>query len=267
MSLHRFGPQSISGTNIFVADPLKLEAALGDISNIIPVHKFGRHPAAPNGSEEDVWFSTGTMTWLQAAVQMDILSTSALDDGALTTNLGCQEVTIDGLDGSFNRQIISYPTAGLANHTTADSWIRVNRAFGSLHGVYHASNIGNITIRVTGGGAMQATIEAGKGQTQKTQYCVPNGFNACLTRFSAEIDSSKTGILQMFRYENADDVTQPFTGVKRLMHYVPGLSGPTEELLDAYPFIPPKTDLWWTITAGAASTDVSADYDLFLKAV
>jgi hypothetical protein len=173
-----------------------------------------------------------------------------------------QTITIEGLDASFNEQVQTYTLNGITTVTTAETWTRVNRAYGATFGTYHGSNEGTITIRNTGAGNIQAFIPIGVGTTQKSHYTVPAGMTAYITRFDINVDAAKTSTFRLYTVENADDVTQPFSGGKILRHRVDGISGPHEEALLAPIVVPEKTDIWWTVEAGASGTDIHVDYDL-----
>lgn len=261
------GAKSVStaGQEIVVANEIALAAAAGQITGLAPQHKFGRNPAAPNGTEVDIWAQGGTMTWLSTAAQMDVVSDSVNDDGDPTTNTGAHTLTIQGLDSNFDELEETVTLNGTTNVTTTGSFIRINRAFVASGGTYHGFNDGIITIRVTGGGAVQAAIAAGISQTQKTQFTVPNGKTAFWISYDAHVDSTKGGQICFYQYMNGDDVTQPYTGSRRLIFEIPNLSGSHTMSLRAFPSFAAKTDLWWTVNANAASTDVSVSYDLAIQ--
>lgn len=264
MPVHRFGPQSTVGQKIIVANEIGFAAAAGQVTGLAPVYVSAYNLSAGT-SEEDVWFNGGTITWLTAAVQMDVVSSDVNDDGNPTTNTGAQTIRIEYLDSNFDEQTEDVTLNGTGTVTTTASMLRINRAYVLTAGTYHGTNVGNITIRVTGGGALQANIEAGAGTTQKSHYTVPNGKAAYLIRFDLNVDSTKTTNFRMWALENADDITQPYTGAKQLIHRVTGISGTHSETLRSFPRFPAKTDIWWTSEAGAASTDLEVDYDLALE--
>lgn len=257
--------KSTAGQEIVVANEITFAASAGQVTGLTPVLKFGHNPASGNGTEDDVWASGGTLTWLTAAAQMDVTSSSVNDDGNPTTSTGAQTIRIHYLDASFDEQTEDVTLDGTTIVTTVASMLRVQRAYVLTTGTYHGTNEGNITIRVTGAGAIQAYIAAGVGQTQKSHYTVPNGKTAYLARISVNIDSTKAGDFTMYQYQNADDITQPYGGAKRIVHYQPGIGDRAEETFRAMPSFPAKTDLWFTCTANAASTDVQVDYDLALQ--
>jgi hypothetical protein len=213
-------------------------------------------------AEEDVWANTGLITWATTATAMDIVSTVAADDGNPTTNTGLQTLTVTGLASDFTEQTVTYTMNGVTNVTTAETWIRVNKVVGATFGTYHGSNEGIITIRVTGGGAIVGNIPVGVSSTQKSHYTVPAGKTAYITRFDLNVDAAKTSTFRLHKSENADDITQPFSGGKVLLHRVDGVSGSHNEILHVPIRVPEKSDIWWTVEAGAAGTDIHVDYDM-----
>jgi hypothetical protein len=260
--IHTFGPQSTVGQPIIVANEIAFAAAAGEITGLVPLHKFGHNPASGNGTEDDIWAQGGNLTWLTAAAQMDVVSTSTDDDGDPTTNTGAQTIRIEYLDSSFAEQTEDVTLDGTTIATTVASMLRINRAYVLTSGTYHGTNLGTITIRVTGGGAIQANIPVGIGQTQKSHFTIPAGMTGYFVRLSVDLDASKAGDFSFYQYQNADDITQPFGGCRRIVHHVPGVAGNHAEIFRAFPAFPEKTDLWWTCKANAASTNVAVDYDL-----
>jgi len=267
MTVHTFGPQTTAGQPIVVANEVAFAAAVGQVPGLLPVHKFGTNPDVDTAAPEHVWFNGGTLTWLTAASVMDVVSTSANDDGNPTTNSGAHTITIEGLDSNWDDLSEVVTLNGLTPVTTSGSFIRVNRAFVTTVGTYHGTNEGDITIQVTGGGSVQANIQTGRGQTQKTQYSVPRAHQAFMVRFSIDVDSTKAANLTMFQYQNADDITQPYSGAVRVVHTIPNVTGSSESILRAFPpAFGEKTDIWWEAEVTANNTGVSIDYDLALLA-
>jgi len=258
-------PRSTLGQEIVVANDAAYATALGQVSGIASTFIHGANPSAPNGTQVDIWPNGGTLTWPQAATQMDVVSSSVNDDGNPTTSTGAQTVVIEGLNSSFAEISETVTLNGTTLVTTTASFLRINSMYVATSGTYHGSNAGTITARVTGGGAVQATIAIGLGQSQKSHYTVPAGKTALWVRSAASVDSTKSARITFWQYQNADDVTQPYGGGARIVHRSQGLSGTNNIVLRAFPpAFPAKTDLWWTVTATAAATPVSVNYDLLI---
>jgi hypothetical protein len=263
MGVDHFAPRSPDGHPIVEALDHSIEIARGAVSGRtnISVQSF---ISTSGTAEEDVWFQTGILVPLQAAVAMDIVSASVNDDGNPTTSTGLQTLTLVGLDASFNEQTVTYTMNGITPVTTAETWTRINTATGVTFGTYHGSNEGAITIRNTGGGNIQANVQLGTSISQKSHYSVPAGKTAYITRFNLNVDAAKTSIFRLYCVNNIDDVTQPFSGGKLLLHRVDGVVGFVDEQLSSPIIVSEKSDIWWTVEAGAAGTDIHVDYDIEL---
>ena len=242
-----------------------LEVQKGNVAGHKLVHKFGRNPDVDTGTvPEDIWETGGLMTWPTSAAVVSVTSTDADDDGAPTTNTGAQTLTIDGLDASFDELTETIILNGTSAVTTAGSFIRVNRAFVATTGTYHGSNEGSLVGAV--GGSTMFTIATGLGQTQIGRYTVPNGKTAYLLFLVISVDEKKSGAtVQMFQNPNADDISQPFSGAKRIIMEFDTVSG--EEILPggAPRSFPAKTDIWFEVpTVGASDTPVDVDFELLV---
>ena len=243
-------------------DDFHLEIAKGLVTGHKIVHKFGRN--ADSSSGDDVWFADGGMNWETAAAVVSILSADVNDDGNPTTNTGAQTVTIEGLDASFNEQTTTVTLNGTSAVTTgADTYIRVNRAFVATNGTYHETNIGNLTATINGNTTF--VIEADIGQTQLGRYTVPNGKTAYLTKVVVAVASDKTASIEFFQMPNADDITQPFSGAKRLFLEFDGVSG--EELFEADGGVKfeQKTDIWAHVrNVSGAAVPIDVEMELIV---
>jgi hypothetical protein len=257
--------KSTDGQEIVVAHDYSLAISQQEITGY-EYELISSHNLSAGTTEEDMWFQGGLMTWLTTASLMDVVSSSTDDDGNPTTSIGAQTIRIHYLDSSFNEQTEDVTLDGTTLVTTSASMLRIQKAEVLTVGTYHGSNVGNITIRVTGAGAIQANIEAGIGKTQKSHWTIPNGKTGYVKRFDANVDSAKTSTLRFFQYTNADDITQPFGGAKIQRHVAVAVSGDHREEFSGWLQFPAKTDIWWTSTAGAASTDIQLDYDLYMVA-
>lgn len=131
--------------------------------------KFGINPSCGT-TTEDIWFNGGTLQFLTSAETLDVVSTSANDTLAGT---GARTILIDGLDSNFNRIIETINLSGLTPVTTTNSFIRVNRSYVTNIGSI-GYNEGDITLTASTAATIQAALGATFGQTEKTQYTVPN---------------------------------------------------------------------------------------------
>lgn len=121
------------------------------------------------------------------------------------------------------------------------------------------------TIEATAGGDF-VSILAGKGQTQGTGYCVPAGYSLYIFSYHITVDSNKACTLSWYQRPNADDVSSPFGGAKRIISEIDGLIG-TLDFDYRYPLkFSAKTDLWWTAVVATGSGKCSIEYEGVLVA-
>lgn len=244
------------------------EVARGNIANTTSEHILSKSDLNTAGTESDIWYSaTSQKTWRTTAATLECISTSANDTAAGT---GAQTVRIEGLDASFNKISETVTMAGLvATTATTQSFIRVNSATVITSGAYASgattgTNIGNITVRVSGAGATETVIEAAKGIDFGSHYTIPSGYTGYINRVSLSVDSGKTAAtVRMYMRQNANDVTTPFTA-KIYVHGWPGCSGNFQEDTKEHYTLPAKSDIWFTCVPGANNTNIHVDYDLIL---
>ena len=237
--------------------------SLGAIDNWSRVSKFGRNADIDTAAAEDVWTPGGVRTWLTAAVTLEAISADANDTAA---GSGAQIITVQGLDGNFAEVEEDITMNGLgASSATSSSFIRVNRAFVKQVGTYHGNNAGTITIRTSGGGATQADIVAGYGQTEQTHYSLPTGKTAILSGFFVSTDGSKSITPTLWHCPGIDDVTTGFVGAQRKLWGATGLQGHLQHDYESPPRMDGPCDIWWSATVAANNTEVEAGFDLVVK--
>lgn len=239
----------------------KLDRAAGLYGEQSAVHKFGANPDVSASSTEYVTYS-GTINWLQAATTVRVKAGNTNDSSGGT---GAQKVMVEGLDSNWVEASEELTTNGTsAGSAGSVSFIRIYRAYVTDVGTYGGANAADVVIENSAGGTDLLTIGSGLGQSETSEYTVPAGKTAYLTRFDIEVNGSKAATVNFFQRPNADDVTTPFSG-KRLIHSTPDLTGAEDLTFDSYQSFPAKTDLWWEATTGSgANTSVSCDYDLVL---
>ena len=232
------------------------------------IHKFGSNEDVGT-SEEDIWINGGIYTWLKTTRRLEAIADSAADDSAGT---GAWSIVVEGLDANYNEiQETIVMNGTTATDSTTQAFVRVNRAYVTQMGTYHDGNAGNITIRIAGGGAVQAVIsgiEPDKGQTQIARYTVPSGYRAWLVGFYIEVQSTKSADFHFWQYRNANDTTSVYSGAKRLVFQLDGIESAFSPTIKAPigPF-PAMTDLWFSALASAVNTNVSADFEIWLEKI
>jgi len=253
-------PLSLNGLPRTSPEDFDLQVTNGQLAGHSCVHKFG-HNDAVGSPEEDIWSVGGTLTWLEANTALEVISTG----NDTSAGSGARTIFIEGLDANFDPQTETV-TLNAGTQATANSYTRINRAYVTSTGTYHGNNDNDIDIQVASGGAIQARIDAGQGQTEKSHYTVRAGFTGCLLQYSASVDATFASDVSLWQYQNADDVSASFDGGRRLIGTSVGLVGSFRNTFRCYPRLPEKTDIWWTGLTSVSSANVQATYDMFLVA-
>lgn len=237
------------------------DLAAGKLPGQSLVHKFGTNQALST-TPEDLWEAGGTLTYLTAAVALEVLSTDSNDTAA---GSGAQEVVVYGLDASFNEISEVVVTNGTSASTaTTQLFIRVYRVTVSKTGSYGGSNDGALTIRVSGGGLPQAYIDVSKGQTQGAHYTIPRGHKGYILAMHTSVSTTKVVKFWIYIRERADVVSAPFSSW-RVLFEGNGFEGSNPLPSKAPLYVPEKTDIKVVgqVTAGSTS-EASFDYQIAL---
>lgn len=267
MSLEEFESETFNASPLPVKDFL-LNASLGNITGVSTIHKFGRNSAV--GTSLVPVCDGGFYRTPTSPVTLEAISTSANDTAAGT---GAQQVTLIYLDSDFVQQTATIEMNGTTATTEKISGVmRLFRLYVSRSGSYasasQASQDGEITIRVSGGGDTWAKLPLlaanfGAAQSLIGAYTIPAGKTAYILSADVTIDSNKSASLFFFKRENADDITTPYSGVLRVQNIYTGVSGPIDLTHKTNESFPEKTDIGFLATA-AATSDVSVEFELLL---
>lgn len=189
---------------------------------------------------------------------LEVVSDLAADTGI---GAGARKVKLLGLDNNFREIDETVALDGLTVVPTVQSFIRFHRAYVVATGDYGKTNQGKITIKANN--STVGTIVAGFGQTQLSGYCVPARKRLLVSSVNATTDPAAAMDLRFWGSPNANDVTPPFSGAKRIVQQYDGLSG-----VASFPYSPPLevdsyTDIWFsavvnprpTATVGPVSTE------------
>lgn len=160
--------------HLYEHDPLAI--AKGEVNGYSVLNVFGYQPAVAT-SDICVWENAAPYVFPTSAVVMTVVSTSSSDD----TGLG--RVLITGLDGDYNLLTELVDLDGTNPVTTASAFLRINNVRLVVAGLNQVTNIGTITV--TNNGITYAKILPSVGQTQMSQYTVPNGYSFYLTRVNS----------------------------------------------------------------------------------
>ena len=146
--------------------PYFLQVSRGLIAGHKRVFKFGFNGDIDTNIE-DIWDGGGVYTYQSSAVAMTVTS------GGGATDNGVQ-VTVQGLDASYNEVSEAVTLAGSGTATTTQTYLRVYRAF--VSGSQEPT--GDITI--ANGGTTYAKVLDGEHQTLMALWTVPAGYTAYL---------------------------------------------------------------------------------------
>lgn len=264
LSLHNAGVVSLtalpgfSKDKYFVEDFL-IEVNKGNVPGHELVHWFGDN-ASVGVSSEDIWGFGGTLTYLQAAETMNVISSDT--DNDISTGDGARSVFIEGLDGEFN--VISEIVNLAATSTeTVNSYMRIFRMSVVDAGTYGGINQGQITAKDSNAATVQSSIEADEGQSTTTHYTVPAGKTAYIIRVSITVESGKLAHIHIRIREDADIVSVPFKAEKDIHHWE-GVGQPVQENFEANHILQEKTDVRFIANVTATTGQIQCDYDILL---
>lgn len=165
---------SLDGRGGFFNSGLDLPTAagLGIVPGCTRAVLLGHNPNIGSGAAADVWEGGGNYPFLAAAATLEVLSTSAADTAAGT---GARTVLISGLNSAYNTISEVVTLNGVTPVSTVNQYLRVN-VFTTTTSGSGEVNAGDITLRVSGGGATQCIARAGYGFGRSAVFTVPAGF-------------------------------------------------------------------------------------------
>lgn len=121
---------------------------------------------------EDMWGFTGVMTYPVAAETLEISSDNIADDGS-PTGTGVWTIFITTLDASLIEQSQLVTMDGTTKVTLAGTHLRPQSMFCVTAGSA-GSNVGTITLQVSGGGAERSIILPDTGQSMGGHVTIPS---------------------------------------------------------------------------------------------
>lgn len=242
------------------------EVSKGNVPGHSLVHKFGAGSVSSTIAPVSQTNDYQTPTTAQA---LEFVSASANDTAAGT---GAREITVQGLDSSWNEVTIVIATNGLTAVPLGTNLIRMYRWFVSASGTYATSLVGShaaaLTIQASGGGTVWDTIPITPfpaGQSQIGANTVPTGFTGYLLGKLIVTDSSKVADVYFFSRTHADVVVAPFTGIMRVKEREVGITGSFEHHFSSPKggFIGP-CDVGFLAKVTSGSADISVEYEMLL---
>lgn len=203
------------------------------------------------------------------ATALEVISDDA-NDTALGS--GAREITVVGLDSTWNEITQIVPTSGLVGSPVPIDMLRVYGWWVSASGTYatseQGSHAGTITIQEAVGGALWfngIVTPYPKGQSEIAGYTVPVGFRALIYIESIVADTNKSVDVMFLKRVDADQMTAPFSAMRVVKDYV-GVSSHAVGADQNAPIdtFPAKTDLIFMAKVTNGTASVSVDYELLL---
>lgn len=252
--------------------PFLFEVERGNVPGYSFIHKFGSNSQANTTLQpvaEGGFYQTPT-----TAQSLEFVSTNA---GDARNGAGMHSLTIEGLDANWQRQSVNtlaHATDGTIAVAISGTWTRVFRAYvtgsGSYANATQPSQLGTVTVRNSGGGVTWATLPQvvsgfGSGQSLIGAYTVPAGCTAFILSlsFSSDVSGTKTTDFHFFKRENAQDVSNTYSGIMRIQESFVGTQRTFFEVHATPDSYPANTDIGFMCVASAASK-VSAAFELLL---
>tara|TARA_R110001632_G_scaffold159315_1_gene277520 strand:- start:17 stop:844 length:828 start_codon:yes stop_codon:yes gene_type:complete len=219
--------------------------AAGLLEGYSAVHKFGTVEGTEGNGWNTIW--TGAEQGI-ALYPWPVIADASVVSVVSTSGLDITDVTIQGLDASYNFQEETITLTGATPAVGTKTWHRVNRAFMAGTDI----NVGRIDIKNTLG-TVVSTIKIARGQTLQSFYTIPAGYTGFLK--SLQMVSSKPQTVEVMLF------ARPFGGAFR------ATGGTFLYRMDhtieyASPVVfTEKTDMDMRVI-GSANDDVSSSFDL-----
>jgi hypothetical protein len=233
--------------------PYLYDIAEGNVAGHVTWSKIGYNDTIGT-SEETMWANSTQYVFPTVAGQMEVVSSDNTQDkaggtGALTVRIGY--LKSDYSEGSVTLTL-NGTTAVPTGITHADIW-RINSFRVMTTGTSNGP-VGNLTLRIAGGGATHGYIRIGKTRARSAFYTVPLGKTLYVT--SIAYSAVGTKYLLFTNHANYDIATEtilqrglfhPFSEIALLnSSYNKELTTPTK--------LPATTDLKVSVIAEAAGS-------------
>jgi hypothetical protein len=166
--------------------------SLGRVPNVRRVAALGNNPSIDTASAEDVWTGGGFYPYMTSAGFLEVVSSSASDAPAGT---GAGSLLVNGLDGNYVEQSETVSLNGLTAVALTKTYLRINSAFIASAGS-NRTNVGDISIRSSGGGTVRSIVPAGYGTTRQSIYTVPAGHTLSEISFLSSINRTGGGVVR-----------------------------------------------------------------------
>lgn len=180
---------------------------------------------------EDITPQGGIQVLPSVAETLEIVSTSTDDDDG---GIGANSVLVLTLDEDYEPQSQLVTMDGITPVTLAETHLRTDPMVVIGQGS-SPSNVGDITLRVAGGGVTRQLMPAGMGSSSSSHYTVPAGKTI---RALTVNTFSKKGDDSFFR-----SIVTPLGGAEIRGDERPTYQSETQMALPSIPSAPEKTDI------------------------
>jgi hypothetical protein len=249
------------GTNDFA-----LEVAAGNVSDTLPLNKYGLNGDVDTAASEYLWSAGGSFVLPTTARLHDLVSDNAADDGA-PVGTGAHIIEVFGLDASYNLQSEEVTLNGTSNVATANTYTMIHRLRVKEAGSTN-SNVGTITATAQTDATVTAQIEPTVGSTQMAIYVVPNGYTFYMTQFYLTIDKSSGGAasleVEVVQIMNVDQTTD--SEIVRHDEKAHSTNNPSiSHSFAPYKSFSEKSLVFIRVTTDTNNVEVSGGFDGYLK--
>lgn len=158
------------------------------------ITKFGQNPLIDTGTvPEDIWNYGGVYTGFPtgSAETITVTSSATTSDAGLT-------LFLTGLDANYAIQSETITFNGSGVGVTANTYMRINRAYVVLPKSGKTTNVGDLTAtHTTTTGNIFFKMVAGTGQTNLALYTIPSGYTGYLKTYRASMADTTANHAQL----------------------------------------------------------------------
>lgn len=223
---------------------------------------------------EDIHADGGDIEWLTTATKVEVLSSDAADTSA---GLGVQSVEIHGLSATGADQDEVIAMNGTSAVESSLTYIRINKMHSEAVGTYGGSHQGDITCRVTGGGAVlsvmtgdegavDTSVQYGSGEAGNGYWSVPLGKVLYITDLSVTINTKTNQTVDIKLYEREDIlVTSAPMGPRRVLWHIDEVAGGEfERRFKSHIKVKNLADIWFRAKGSGTNNKISVSLDFYL---
>jgi hypothetical protein len=239
-------------TRVGTSEPFELQVARRQIAWHYNVHKFGFNSDVDD-SLETVWAQGGLYSYLAAATQLSISSSSTADTSAGT---GARTVTLFGLDADYNEISETVTLNGQTAVTSTNSYLRIYRMLvrsagsgGQNAGVIYAGT-GTVTSGVPAN--KYATIAIGDNQTLMALWTVPAGHTGYLLQTDVTVATTQNN-----KYCTVSLVARPYGEVFQVKDRFVKAESQTSLTYSVPLKFEEKTDIEYRAIGDSAGADIA----------